>query len=110
MNTISAATLMTTKALFEVAVSLMPTTKSAVSTRMKTAPTASTVVLAGSNAHKAHHGPTCSQCAVWSHAGSVTPQSWCAATCTDAENADATGAALTAYSRMRSHPMIHAIT
>ena len=66
------------------------------------------VVFDGSKLQNAHQAPLCSQCAVRAHTGSATCHSDCAACCTDAENADATGAALTPYSRMRSQPMIQA--
>src|SRR5580700_10636746 len=99
---------MTTNALLLVAVSLMPTTSNADSARMKSAPTTSTVVFDGSKLQNAHHAPACSQCAVCAHGGSVTLHNARAADCTDDENAAATGAALTAYSRIKSQPMIHA--
>src|ERR1700733_6614957 len=99
---------MTTKVLLLVAVSLIPMTSSAESARMNMAPMTSTVVFDGSKLQNAHHGPACSQCAVWAHAGSATCHSALAAPWTADENAEATGAALTAYSRIKSQPMIPA--
>src|SRR6202041_4044348 len=99
-NTTSAAILMMTNALLLVAVSLMPMTSNAESARINSAPITSTVVFDGSRLQNAHHGPACSQCAVCAHSGRLTCQIDLAAPCTDEENAAATGAALTAYSRM----------
>ncbi len=107
MKTISAAIFKTTKMLFVVADSRIPTESSTESPRTNSAATMSYCECSRSYEPGSHQGPCSASVEVCAHAGSAIPNdfptSWIAA-----ENCCATGAALIPYSKINANPMIQA--